>query len=61
MAIEALSERTHGKWVFSTSIPIGGGRESAGYKCSVCEKNFFRVDGMNFCPNCGAKMKGGSE
>ena len=58
MAIEALSERT-GEWIFRTDIPIGGGRESAGYVCSNCRKDYFRVDGMNFCPNCGADMRGG--
>ena len=58
MAIEALSERT-GEWIFRTDIPIGGGRESAGYVCSNCRKDYFRVDGMNFCPNCGVDMRGG--
>lgn len=31
----------------------------AEFKCSVCEKPNFWQD--NFCPNCGAKMKGGAE
>ena len=57
MAIEALSaEDVQGEWIFRTDIPIGGGRESAGYVCSNCRKDYFHVDGMNFCPNCGAKM-----
>lgn len=33
-------------------------------KCSACGKEvFFDVDDKryNFCPNCGAKMKGGAE
>ena len=57
VAIEALSaEAVQGEWIFRTDIPIGGGRESAGYVCSNCRKDYFHVDGMNFCPNCGAKM-----
>ena len=53
------AETVQGEWIFRTDIPIGGGRESAGYVCSNCRKDYFHVDGMNFCPNCGAKMKGG--
>ena len=53
------AEAVQGEWIFRTDIPIGGGRESAGYVCSNCRKDYFHVDGMNFCPNCGAKMKGG--
>ena len=41
-----------------------------GFQCSKCEKEFsvpYEVDRddwlqmMKFCPNCGAKMKGGAE
>ena len=52
------ADRPHGEWIFRTDIPIGGGRESAGYVCSNCRKDYFHVDGMNFCPNCGADMRG---
>lgn len=35
------------------------------YKCSVCGETAFHDDERwfltNFCPNCGAKMKGGVE
>ena len=37
------------------------------YSCSVCGDERCAVDGsiwelgLNFCPNCGAKMKGGAE
>jgi DNA-directed RNA polymerase subunit RPC12/RpoP len=35
------------------------------YKCSVCGETAFHDDKRwfltNFCPNCGAKMKGGAE
>ena len=30
------------------------------YHCSVCD-NLQYTDSANYCPNCGAKMKGGNE
>lgn len=62
--VDKMSETKTGEWIFRTDIPIGGGRESAGYVCSNCRKDYFHVDGMNFCPHCGAKMtpcKGGDD
>lgn len=50
-------DRPHGEWIFDTGIPIGGGRTSAGYVCSNCRKDYFRVDGFTFCPNCGSDMR----
>lgn len=50
------ADRPKGEWVFKTNIPIRDGASSAGYVCSVCGCDVFRTDGMNFCPNCGAKM-----
>ena len=29
-------------------------------KCSVCGKSFINILGENFCPNCGADMRGGA-
>ena len=52
------AEAVQGEWEFDTVIPIGGGAYSAGYRCSNCGANYFKVDGMSFCPNCGARMKG---
>ena len=52
------AERPTGEWVFDTQIPISGGGSSAGYRCSICGRDYFHVDGMNFCPNCGADMRG---
>ena len=59
MAIEALSvDRPHGKWqkveeqsYFRKDYDI--------VCCSVCRKKGNRK--WNFCPNCGARMKGGAE
>lgn len=41
----------HGKWIESGRISC---------RCSIC--NVITLGkGANFCPNCGAKMKGGAE
>ena len=59
--VECVSAERVGEWIFKTNIICGNGREGAGYVCSVCGVDFFHVDGMKYCPNCGAKMKGGAE
>ena len=56
MAIEALADRPTGEWVWSD--------EDASWKCGRCDCVFEEIDwkpNYNFCPNCGAKMKGGTE
>ena len=55
------ADRPSGEWIFDTQIPIGNGRTSAGYRCSVCGADYFQKDGMKYCPSCGARMKGGAE
>lgn len=55
MAIEALSERT-GEWIWSD--------EDMSWKCGNCGCVFEEIDWKpeyNFCPNCGARMKGGDD
>ena len=27
-------------------------------KCTFCRKRMTKIDGANYCPNCGAKMDG---
>ena len=51
LAMDALSE-TKGEWLLTPD-------DVAEFKCSVCDKPNFWED--NFCPNCGANMKGGGE
>lgn len=50
-----IEERPHGEWIkwnFKTFGAMGDWE----YKCSNCEKVY---DGeYNFCPNCGADMRG---
>ena len=49
----------HGEWIFDPEILCSDiGVYSAGYRCSVCGKDYFKVDRMNYCPNCGARMIG---
>ena len=68
MAIEALKERKHGKWIDGLDVPKEE-RERQPYVylhgekyCSVCYKEaYFDADYgqqlFNYCPNCGAEMK----
>ena len=65
MAIKGMSKeemldtlRPKGEWIkwnFKTFGALGDWE----YKCSNCEKVYGGE--YNFCPNCGAKMKGGAE
>ena len=57
MAIDALSERPKGRWIGEV-IHTEIGEEHAMQECSVCGKVRI-VD--NFCPNCGADMRGEEE
>lgn len=53
-------DRPQGKWIFDPEILCSDiGVYSAGYRCSVCRKDYFKVEGMNYCPNCGADMREG--
>lgn len=61
-AVKALpsADRPQGEWIFDPEILCSDtGVYSAGYRCSVCGKGYFRVEGMNYCPNCGADMREG--
>ena len=49
MAIEALSEQPHGRWI-EAKMDYG--------ECSEC--GFFGLI-TDYCPNCGARMKGDAE
>lgn len=47
-----VRENVRGKWIFPY--------EDKKYKrCSVCRKTFYSIPATsNFCPNCGADMRG---
>ena len=45
------SERSQGKWIFK--------HNSSDIWCSVCDENFDEIpQKFNYCPNCGADMRG---
>ncbi len=58
-------EVVHGRWVSLTECA------NAGVYCSVCNKKVYKEDyawcnrknklRSNYCPNCGAKMDGGTD
>lgn len=48
---EAINSRPQGEWQ-----KVG----KFAYECSICGESVCG-DFLNFCPNCGAKMKGGAE
>ena len=65
MAIEALEQQTRakGKWIEHEDF-----NGDYYYTCSVCKEDFSTIDGttpkenlFNFCPNCGADMRGDEE
>ncbi len=47
-------ERPHGEWIFHKDF-----NESCRYGCNQCG-NLTNIP-SNFCPNCGADMRGGAE
>ena len=63
-AIKALSvpEREKGEW-----IEKEGYDGDTYYDCSACGNSWITIEGtpwnngMDFCPNCGADMRGGKE
>lgn len=53
IAIKALEERPQGEWKF-----IQGATTQGSLKCPFCDYRDYHKTNSNFCPNCGAKMKG---
>ena len=58
-------KQSEGAWI--TYRCTNGGKSKRGrtiiyktYSCDVCDKSNGRKK-TNYCPNCGAKMKGGAE
>ena len=58
MAISALSENT-GEWIEDEDIDVSDDGRFA-VKCSECGKH-NGYSKTNFCPNCGADMRGKAE
>lgn len=55
-------KQTHGEWVTTTEI-IPHHQPEYTHQCTVC--NYFYKTlcpvGFDYCPKCGARMKGGAE
>lgn len=52
-----VAEVKHGKWIPQVEYNFEKHEDDlAGYCCSECD--LFYIVEHNFCPNCGAKMKG---
>ena len=51
------SKQSDGEWEKRTFIIFDS--EKVGYNCSECNTTWDTE--TKFCPNCGAKMKGGAE
>lgn len=54
---EGYRKQSEGEWEKRTFIIFDS--EKVGYKCSECNTTWDAP--TNFCPNCGAHMKGGAE
>jgi ribosomal protein S27AE len=55
------ADRPQGEWIITEQ---DNGHKWTHRKCSECGKGIIEplgVSGMNFCPNCGARMKGASK
>jgi rubrerythrin len=62
-AIKALKERPHGKWISQFDYSQQHKTMPSGYGnfwwCNKCDSSTEKKS--NFCPNCGADMRGGAE
>ena len=62
MAIEALQDRPEGEW--TKTVDGNGWNEWWVFKCPLCGATIVdeqsRSWKYNFCPSCGARMKGGA-
>ena len=51
-----VAEVKRGEWIFGYYGQLLGSDAPLDYKCSLCGED--HTDAWQFCPNCGAKMKG---
>ena len=55
-------ERPKGQWVEHIHFDAFGSPNGANYECPVCHyDDVYDETDYNFCPNCGADMRGESE
>lgn len=53
-----VRENVRGEWIEVLRDTYGGGHFPYS-KCSVCQSE--QIIDSNFCPNCGAEMRGGND
>lgn len=59
-ALDRLGEEKHGRWQ-KYRYPFENGMQYIMYQCSECGARFQEVGyGWPYCPECGARMDGGS-
>lgn len=65
VAIEALQQEPvkHGEWECSQNKEYCIRADFKALVCSICDCNILNIEQLpkNYCPNCGAKMKGQEE
>ena len=67
MAIKALQDRPNGEWLQMEIIDddMECGVNDDATECSVCgyvfNSHYWAKTYFNYCPSCGARMKGGAE
>lgn len=54
---DQICKQSEGEWVFNRGRTYG----EPAYYCSLCGEGASDYGMDNFCPHCGAKMKGGAE
>lgn len=48
----SVSDRPQGEWTNAGVLTV---------QCSNCKSEFHELEAMNYCPNCGARMKGADD
>ena len=49
---ELKAERPQGEWTNAGVLTV---------HCSNCKSEFHELEAMNYCPHCGARMKGADD
>lgn len=58
-SLPTIEEQREGTWIFKTVFPNDKSEFPIGYLvCSVCGSHYSNSTPCNYCPNCGAYMKG---
>ena len=58
--LPSVNPQKSGKWIIDKEVTFGEWKDTKKYKCSECGIH-VGVFNSNFCPNCGADMRGGAE